>query len=101
MNKTLNITQSELMSAYNAAKKARCFEPKRLNRALGIVQRNSTVLVGAQLDVTSDKDFHLATVKRCDCEDFRMTRGWCKHRIARALIVKAERLKDGKKTESV
>lgn len=97
MNPTLasTITQSNLMRAYNLARNARVFEPKRLNRALGIVQANSTRLLDdGRLDVNVN-DWHMATVSKCDCEDNR--RGHiCKHRIAKMLVVKATRLENAK-----
>ncbi len=95
MNATLTakVTRSTLMKAYNLARLARVFEPKRLNRALGIVQRNDTrLLEDGRLDVNVN-DWHMATVATCDCEDNR--RGYvCKHRIARMLIIKAQRLSE-------
>lgn len=96
MNPTLasTITQSNLMRAYNLARNARVFEPKRLNRALGIVQTNSTrLLADGRIDSTVG-DWQLANVKACTCEDYKRhgTNWWCKHRISAALVVKATRL---------
>lgn len=92
MNATLSINQSNLMKAYNAARNAHVFEPKRLNRALGIVQTNSTKLLpDGRLDITVN-DWHIATINSCDCEDHKRGTRYCKHIIARMLVVKATRL---------
>ena len=94
MNNIINqtVTRSNLMRAFNLARRARCFEPKRLNRAWGIVQRNSTMLLAdGRLDSTGS-DWHLTTVAKCDCEDHKHTK-YCKHIIAAMLIKKATILK--------
>jgi hypothetical protein len=89
------VTKSNLMKAYNAAVIARCFDRGRLNRALGIVQRNSTkLLADGRLDVTGS-DWHLATIKSCDCEDHKRVK-YCKHIIASMLLYKALKLEETK-----
>ena len=100
MNSTIQnvVTQSTLMTAYNLAKNARVFEPRRLDRALGIVQRNDTrLLEDGRLD-TNVTDWQLATVKQCTCEDYKRhgAQWFCKHRIAKMLVVKAQRLENTK-----
>jgi len=97
MNNIINqtVTRSNLMRAFNLARHARCFEPRRLNRAWGIVQRNSTILLAdGRLDSTGS-DWHLTTIAKCDCEDNRRGGHVCKHRIAKMLVVKAQRLQAG------
>ena len=98
-----NVTQSNLMKAYRAARAARVFEPKRLNRAFGIVQSNNTKLLpDGRLDVNVN-DWHMASTHDCDCPDhqgIKNTRGewvkfpnkYCKHIIAACLVVKARRI---------
>lgn len=97
MNNTIAplVTKSNLMKAFNAARLANVFESKRLNRALGIVQRNSTKLLSdGRLDITG-ADWHLSTAAKCDCMDAKQGHV-CKHRIAKALIIKAQRLSEVK-----
>lgn len=102
MNNTIApiVTKSNLMKAFNAARLAKVFEPKRLNRALGIVQRNSTkLLADGRLDIVSlsnpETDWHLANAGRCDCMDAKKG-NICMHRISKALIIKAQRLSEVK-----
>ena len=84
------------MTAYNLAKNARVFEPRRLDRALGIVQHHSTQLLpDGRLDVNVN-DWHMATVKSCDCEDHRRGTKYCKHIISAMLVTKAQRLENTK-----
>jgi hypothetical protein len=86
------------MRAYNLARLAHCFEPGRLNRALGIVQTNSTrLLPDGRLDVNVN-DWHMASVAKCDCIDYQQhgSKHWCKHRIAAALIYRAAQLDETK-----
>lgn len=89
------VSQSNLMRAYNLAKRSNVFEVKRLNRALGIVQSNSTkLLTDAQGKVKLDvniNEWHMATVRSCDCQDHKHTK-YCKHIIASMLVVKAKQL---------
>lgn len=85
------VTKSNLMKAYNAARQANVFEIGRLNRALGIVQRNSTrLLADGRLDVNVN-DWHMATISKCDCIDSQRVK-YCKHKIASMLVVKAKQL---------
>ena len=85
-------TKSNLMKVYNKARLARVFEPKRLNRAFGIVQHNATrLLPDGRLDV-SINDWHMATIGSCDCEDHKRGTKYCKHIIAAMLVTKAQRL---------
>lgn len=95
MNATLQpiVTKSNLMTAYNLARKANVFELKRLNRALGIVQANSTRLLSdGRLDVNV-RDWHMASIASCDCGD-HVKRGtkYCAHIISAMLVVKAKQL---------
>jgi hypothetical protein len=93
MNASLSpiVTKSNLMTAYNLARQAKVFEPKRLNRALGIVQHHATQLLpDGRLDVNIN-DWHMATIKDCDCIDHKHNK-YCKHVIAAMLVTKAQRL---------
>ena len=84
--------KSNLMKAYNLARLSRVFDPKRLNRAFGIVQSNSTrLLPDGRLDVNVN-DWHMATIASCDCEDHKRGTKYCKHIIAAMLVTKAKRL---------
>ena len=88
--------KSNLMKAYNKARLARVFDPKRLNRAFGIIQSNSTrLLPDGRLEVQSKSstDFYWSTISKCDCKDCRYNHPrYCACRIAKMLVVKAQRL---------
>lgn len=92
MNNILShTTKSHLMTAYNLAKAAKVFDEGRLNRALGIVQSNSTkLLADGRLDVNVN-DWHMATISTCDCIDHKRVK-YCKHIIAKMIVVKAQSL---------
>lgn len=90
------VTKSNLMKAYNAARQAKVFEIGRLNRALGIVQRNSTrLLADGRLDVNVN-DWHMATIRDCDCIDHKRGTKYCKHIIAACIVIKAKQLQEAK-----
>lgn len=98
MNNTISpiVTKSNLMKAYNLARQAKVFDTGRLNRALGIVQRNSTKLLSdGKLDVTGS-EWRTATIKDCDCPDHQRGTKYCKHIISAMLIIKAQRLSEVK-----
>ena len=85
-------SKSHLMTAYNKARLAGVVDAKRLNRAFGIVQSNSTrLLPDGRLDVNIN-DWHMPTITSCDCEDHKRGTKYCKHIIAAMLVVKAQRL---------
>ena len=84
--------KSQLMTAYNKARLAKCFDAKRLNRAFGIVQSNSTrLLPDGRLDVNVNS-WHMATIASCDCEDHKRGTKYCKHIIAAMLVTRARQL---------
>jgi hypothetical protein len=80
------------MKAYNKARLANVFDPKRLNRAFGIIQHSHTRLLSdGRLDV-SINGWHIATVNSCDCEDHKRGTRYCKHIIAAMLVTKAQQI---------
>lgn len=88
------VTLSNLMRAFNLARLSGKFESGRLNRALGIVQRNSTrLLPDGRLDINVN-DWHMATVSKCDCIDSRRVR-YCKHKIAAMIVYRARQYQQG------
>ena len=98
MNLTCNTpAKSDLFRAYNlartAARKGGAFDRQRLNRALGILQTATTgVWAGGFLDYTNEEGKqYRTTLKSCNCPD-RAPYGWCKHKLALALIVKIRRM---------
>ena len=88
---------SSLFRAYNAAKRTRRFHPQRLNKALGIAMRRTTrILDDQRIDVTGrGGDWHLASIKKCDCMDHRRGARYCKHIIATMLLYRAYQLQGG------
>lgn len=84
------ISRSALMQAFNKARLSGAFEPRRLNRALGIAQRNTTrILPDGRLDTTG-ADWHLTTLRFCDCADHKQAHTrYCKHIIAYMLLYRA------------
>lgn len=99
-------TPKQLMTVYNLARASNLFESQRLRKALGIVQRYSTLLINdtgkpVKLDVNNVEahTFNMATTWKCTCEDFKfagkVNHGHCKHVIAAMLTVKAQRLAQG------
>ena len=101
----LDTSLSQLFRVYNLARRSRRFDPARLNKALGIIQRRSTVRLDAagKLRVYNSKGgwWYVAQVNGgCTCEDFRRhmprsgttaNRWYCKHRIAAWLEYVMER----------
>lgn len=91
--------KSQLFRVYNHARAVtrenRQVDSKRLDKAFGIVQRASTILLpDGRLDVTasSGPDFYLASWQDCQCADIRRHGAgwWCKHRLAALLVVRLE-----------
>lgn len=92
--KANTLPREYLFKAYNLARGCGHFELGRLHRALGIAQRNTTVILSdGRIDVKgAANDFHLATWRGCDCVDYLRHGGkkfWCKHKIAHALLWRA------------
>lgn len=91
MNPNFEITKSELFSIYNvvrafARKNPAIIDPRRLNRALGILQSKDYYTSG-------DRDLYHPTIESCGCKDAqywysskRGYRGACKHSIAEYII---------------
>lgn len=78
----------DIFSIYNKAKQrvGNQFDAGHLNRALGVLQKGWTMTKDGTF--TSDHGWK-ATAKGCNCPD-ATKRGvkWCKHRLARAIVVK-------------
>lgn len=90
-----SVTRSKIFQAYNLAKRSGVFEPKRLNRALGIVQQNSTRLLPTGALSVEGSDWYMVKPVNwtCDCADNRKSGvKYCKHVIAGMLVHKAAKL---------
>lgn len=92
------ISKRALFHVYNTGRRAArpggIVEPGRLDRAFGLAQRATTILLSdGRLDIpASDRpDFYLASWQDCQCLDIRRhgSSWWCKHRLAALLVYRA------------
>ena len=87
------VTKSSLFAAYNKARVAPKLNRARVNRALGIVQKQQWQELGDPVHtyaITSSDGQDVYHVNgTCECKDYQYRTIWCKHRIARALIIRA------------
>lgn len=92
-------TQTPLRQAYELASQSGKFTARRLERALALAQDPQTQIGSSWIEVLSESagwrriTTHGGMIGACDCPDcqhnIKANHGWCAHRIAAALIVKA------------
>jgi len=90
------MTKSQLFTAYNKARVSPRVDRQRVNRALGIIQKcqwleltdEAHTFIMQSADGTTA--YHVNGT--CDCPDYQYRTLWCKHRIARAMILYCQKL---------
>lgn len=91
-------SKSHTFIAYNKCRVSpRILDRARANRALGIVQKGQYFELGDEertlaIQSSEDVNTYYNVNGRCDCKDFQYRTLWCKHRLARAIILYCEKL---------
>ncbi len=92
------IDKSHLFVAYNKCRVSdKLLDRARANRALGIVQKAQWFELGDEertfaIQASQDENTYYNVNGSCDCKDYQYRTIWCKHRLARALILYCQQL---------
>ena len=90
--------KSALFVAYNKCRvSSRILDRARANRALGIVQKGKWFELGDYertfaIQSSEDANTYYNVNGTCECKDYQYRTLWCKHRLARAMILYCEKL---------
>ena len=91
-------SKSALFTAYNKCRVSpRILDRARANRALGIVQRGQYFELGDEertfaIQSSEDENVSYNVNGRCECKDYRYRTLYCKHRLARFIIMYCQKL---------
>lgn len=91
-------SKSNLFVAYNKCRVSpKIRDRARANRALGIVQKGRYFELGDKFNTyaiqsSEDENVYYNVNGTCECKDFQYRTLWCKHRLARAIILYCQNL---------